>query len=345
MRELSYGKFSLRAHQRLLDSQGPTDCQFELTFGCDYRCRHCFTTCFDRKDMLKKELGTMEVLAVLEKMRAEGILWLCLTGGDPLFRPDFPDIYAASRRMGFVTTVFTNGYRVDHAMAGLWKRMPPFAVEMTVNAASEGLYDRISGVPGSFSRVLRALDLLREADVPVKLKMQVTTENVRELPLVRAWARERGLALKPNFLLHPRLDGDQAPCSLRVPLPGDASRAENSLACGPGVGSKAVRADGKAPLLFPCALGSGSRWHVDPYGNGFMCCLLRKPRFDLLTKSLAKARREIMDQARDLRYRGKAACPSCSRRGRCVSCPGLAFLEARDPEAVVPYYCGLAGSR
>lgn len=329
MKETSYKEFSRAAHHKNLDSGKPTDCQFELTFGCDYRCPHCYASCYNQKTFLKKELKTNAVKIILAKMRRAGVLWLCLTGGDPLTRDDFSEVYAHAKRLGFIITVFTNGFRVAPGLIRSWQKAPPFLVEVTLNAASERLYDKISGYSGSFHRVSRALDLLQSASMSVKLKMQVTQENQHELPAVRALARKRRLPLEPSFLLHPRLDGDQAPCRLRPSLPLRSF-------------SKQPHRGTKKPLLFPCAIDSAARLLVDPYGYGFLCCFLRHPKYDLKRVSVARAREAALDYVRSKHYQAAAVCPSCPWRAHCVCCPGLAYLETKNVEAVVPYYCQLA---
>lgn len=343
MREISYREFSRVAHDANIGAGRPTDCQFELTFGCDYRCPHCYTSCYNRKSLLKKELKTEEVKSILVKMRRAGVLWLCLTGGDPLSRADFGDIYSFARRQGFIITVFTNGFRVTPDIVRLWRGAPPFLIEMTLNAASEKLYDGISGCRGSFSRVMRGLDFLQDALLAVKLKMQVTRDNLGELPAVRVLARQRRLSLEPSFLIHPRLDADRAPCRLRAPLPASSFSAQQRIFPSESCHlSRVTSQSRRKPLLFPCAIDSGARLYVDPYGSGFLCCFLRKPKYSLLRLSVARVRKAALDFARQRRYRGEAVCPSCERRADCVACPGLAYLETGDPEAVVAYYCRLA---
>ena len=40
---------------------------------------------------------------------AAGCLWLLITGGEPLIRPDFLDVYTHAKRKGLIITLFTNG--------------------------------------------------------------------------------------------------------------------------------------------------------------------------------------------------------------------------------------------
>ena len=43
------------------------------------------------------------------EIKEAGCLYLLLTGGEPLLREDFPEIYTFAKHNGFLVTVFTNG--------------------------------------------------------------------------------------------------------------------------------------------------------------------------------------------------------------------------------------------
>ena len=97
MREQEYKDFSLRVHMK--GTRRPIVGQFELTHRCNLRCRHCYIV----NNHQKRELTYVELCRIFDEVHAEGCLWLCLTGGDPLLREDFQDIYRYAYRKGFIT--------------------------------------------------------------------------------------------------------------------------------------------------------------------------------------------------------------------------------------------------
>ncbi|GAF88367.1 unnamed protein product, partial [marine sediment metagenome] len=117
MREIQYKTFSLRTHKINWLLKRPNVCQFELTFGCNLHCKHCYTDCYNKPAYLKKELKTREVKFILDKVYKAGVIWLCFTGGDPLTRKDFLDIYSDAKDKGFIITLFTNGYSMTEEIA------------------------------------------------------------------------------------------------------------------------------------------------------------------------------------------------------------------------------------
>ena len=56
-------------------------------------------------------------------VRRRRTLWLTLTGGEPLLRPDFCDIYAYAHGLGLVLTVYTNATLITERHLELWRTL------------------------------------------------------------------------------------------------------------------------------------------------------------------------------------------------------------------------------
>jgi MoaA/NifB/PqqE/SkfB family radical SAM enzyme len=214
-------------------------------------------------------------------------------------------------------------------------RLPPFAVEITLNAVTEDLYERISGCPGSFRKVMAAIGLLQVAHVHLRLKTQVTRENTGEVARIRAFARSRGLPWESSSLLYPRLDGDLGPAASRV----DPRQA---LGQGPECAAAPNRPGETAAELFPCVLKSGQGIYIDPYGFGFLCRLLRRPRYELLRTSVERARSASLACFARARFKSDSRCRSCGLKEWCPWCPGFAYLETGSREKPIAYCCQIA---
>jgi radical SAM protein with 4Fe4S-binding SPASM domain len=333
MKDIAYKKFSFNRHVANIGQGRPSLCQFEVTYRCGLHCTHCLTSCYNKPVYRKTELSVRQIELLFDRLRNAGVLWLCLTGGDPMARPDFPAIYQAARERGFLVTIFTSAFHLTPKIIDLLRRHPPFSVEVTMNAATFGVYDAVVSVKGAYARVKKNLRSLEAAGLPVKIKMQVTRQTIAGLTTVRRFARERGWAFDPSALLYPRLNGDPAPCSLRIsPLMMRSRRG-------------AARRGG-CTVLFGCAATGGDGFYVDPSGNLFLCPLIRTDRINLLEQGIAaavgRARRSLETQ----HFSRNAACRTCgSLHEDCVWCPGQAFLEAGDMEAPLPYYCATVGKR
>ncbi len=342
MKEILYKTFSMRAHLRNIELKVPNTCQLELTFRCGLRCRHCYSDCYNKPSFTRRELKTQEVKNNLDKIYSAGVIWLCLTGGDPLARADFPDIYGYAKDKGFIVTVFTNGYSLTKEILDVFEKKPPFVIEMTLNAAKKGLYEKISGRQGSFELVMKAIRLLRQRGLALKVKTLVTRDNVMELKAIERSILGLKLKFLPEFVLYPRLNGDPAPCSLRVPVKKLLSlHGKKSLA------DEVCRSPGKRITsrqhgFYSCAVEGGDGFYLDPYGNMFLCPLIREPKYNIATTDVREAFGRLLLSARNAKFLTDSKCGICGLREKCLWCPGKAFLESKDKEYPIEYYCRLA---
>jgi radical SAM protein with 4Fe4S-binding SPASM domain len=351
MREIQYQSFSLKTHQQNWSMKKTNVCQFELTFACGLHCKHCYTDCYNKPRYLKKELTTREVKLILDKAKQAGVIWLCFTGGDPLTRKDFLDLYAYAKDKGFIITIFTNGYSMTSKIAGYLKKKSPFAIEITLNAAQKDSYEKISQVKGSFEKAKAGINLILKAKLPLKIKTQITQDNLKAADKIKQFIEGLGLPFRPDFDLHARLNGDLAPCNLRIPpeefFPSHGKKQPEDdvdkqiSACRPQVLSRLKNRKPQA-YLFNCAIGGGDGIQVDPYGNLFACKLIRKPAFNLLKADIEEVRNKLLVLVRNKQFATDSRCNGCDLRGSCHWCPGRAYVEKGNPESPIEYYCKLS---
>lgn len=66
----------------------------ELTPRCNNNCVHCYINkpATDAK-VQARELTFQHIKAIIDEAASLGVLWVLLSGGEPLLRPDFKDIY------------------------------------------------------------------------------------------------------------------------------------------------------------------------------------------------------------------------------------------------------------
>ncbi len=342
MRELGYKRFSENTHARGQQSGQRLSCQFELTFACGLHCRHCYSDCYNQPEFIKKELDTARIKLLVNKIRRQGVIWLCFTGGDPLIREDFGEIYAYAKQKGFTVAVFTSGYSLNKETIEIFKRLPPFVIELTLNAVEENFFERISGVKGSFQRVMGAVSILRKEKLPLKIKTMVTRDNIGHVGKIKKFLARHGLDFYPDFHLFARLNGDLTPCKLRVPpamlLRQDGRKPKITDVC-----------SGKTPSiikqneLFQCVVRSTDGFRVDPYGNLFLCHGLRNGGYsvNILKQPINLAFQRLKPLLSTREFLTDSRCAVCSVRYDCLNCPGRAYLETRDMESPSEYYCEL----
>lgn len=340
MPELEYRDFSEGFHERMADKNKPINGQFELTFGCGLRCVYCYSDCYNNPKDIKRELTFREVCNILDQIADLGCLWLCFTGGDPLTRPDFLDIYAYAKGKGFVITLFTNGTLFTPDLVDYFKEYPPFSIEITLNAVTQETYERISQVPGSFVRALRGIELILERRLPLKLKTHVLSLNYHELGKIKSYVQDLGMEFRIDPRIYPRLDGSPKPCKYRL-SPEEIIdllyQHEDSYPQGDSGERPVIPSDS----LFRCSQGLYS-FYISPYGELIFCNLLRSPSYDLKRGSFKEGFYRLYPEIRQAKYKSASPCRGCRIYHLCWQCPAKATLENEDPEKPIEYFCRLA---
>lgn len=346
MEELQYKDFSLKTHQKNWHLKRPNFCQFELTFKCDFHCKYCYSGCFNRSEFIKKELSTKQVKFILDKLYEAGVIWLCFTGGDPLTRKDFLEIYDYAKQKGFIISVFTTAYSIDEGAVKYLREKPPFAIEITLNSIRKNTFETISARKETFDKSMYGIRLLAENKIPLKIKTMIIEDNKEELFEVKEFVESLGLSFRPDANIHARLDADVSACSLRIRpervLEMDRLLCSTSLSFeqgNDGFQCKQEIRDNKYP--FRCAAGSGDGIMIDPYGEMFFCCCLRKSSFSVFEYEIEDVQK-LFFSMRQRTFEKDSRCRYCQLVDICNSCPGKAYLETGDLEVPVEWSCELA---
>ena len=317
------------------------------------RCVHCFAKhLVSRPQNESGELNAERILALLSEAATLGCLKLTLSGGDPLMRKDFAEIYAGARRLGMVVTVFTNATLVTQAHVDLFREYPPKMVEVSLYGATRDTYERVTRVPGSYDKALRGIDLLLGQGVAVGLKTMILTENAGEIPAIGSFASDLGLRFRLDPVVTPGLDGDCSLLSHRVEpdlaarlqlsRDGDIERLKKQHERFEARRGK--RPPDPAGVDVRCGAGV-SVFHLDPGGWMRPCIMIRGIAHNAADQGFADAWRRTT-RAIDATVTGRLSpCAGCEDLFLCGFCPGLFDLEGSYPTGGSEYVCRLGRSR
>lgn len=345
--QLNYGEFGQRLRQKIAGQRFPVKGSLELTFRCNLHCQHCYLAHRQQSLPGRGELTLPEIQRILDEVVDEGCLWFLLTGGEPLVRRDFKDVYLYAKRKGLLLTLFTNGTLLTPPLADFLAEWRPLSVEITLYGYTQETYERVTGVPGSHARCMRGIELLLERGIDLKLKTMLMTLNRSELWDMKAYAHSLGVDFRFDPMLNAVLDGSRAPLSLRLPpeevLEFDLADADKVRQwqdfCNRYDG---VRVD--PDYLYVCGAGV-HLFHIDPYGQLSLCMLSRAQSYDLRQGAFAEGWRDYL---REVRYQpplGDYPCNRCELITLCGQCPGWGQMENNDPQGPVDYLCQVAHLR
>jgi MoaA/NifB/PqqE/SkfB family radical SAM enzyme len=268
--------------ERAIAGRIPLNGSIAMTHRCHLRCVHCYLG--DERQSLSRadEQDTAFWRSVIDQVTEAGCLNLLITGGEPLLRSDFAELYARAARRGMLVTVFTNATLVDARIVELFGELTPDLVEVTLYGASREVYERVTGVPGSYERCLAGVDALRDRGISVGLKTMVLQENRHEVSAMRTMAEARGVPFRLDAALFPCRDGCSSPLDHRIP-PAEAVALEMEDKV---LLQKTVdhfrETQGLPPddRLFACMAGL-TGFHVDPQGLLLPCLMVATHAFDL----------------------------------------------------------------
>lgn len=347
MEKLQRGLFFLRLHKK--KKHFPLIGHIELTYRCGLKCIHCYCKGSESKD---RELSSGDWKKIIDVLQKEGCLNLCFTGGDPLVRKDFLETYAYAKAKGFIITLFTNGQALSPKIINYLVKSPPYSIEITLNGITQKTYESITQTPGSFLKVMRSINMLKERKLPFILKSNCLKQNKDEIGRIKAFTQ----ALFPNLprnkylfkydlMISPRYNRDKTPCDYRLSFeemeevkkqdPDIWKEYQESLDCKwPGLTRN-------RRFLYQCSAWM-QQFFINPYGYLKFCGFSDKFSVNLKTATFRKCFYEIFPGLLDEKFKTDSKCKNCKLRPICHSCPGRAYLETGNEEDPIPYYCELA---
>jgi len=337
----------VRKDQMAGDRPMPWFASLELTERCNLCCVHCYVNQPAGDDGIRRREMTLdEWQRVLDQVANAGTLWLLVTGGEPLLYAGFRDWYLYAKRKGFHLILFTNGTLLTPELADLLAEYPPWETEITLYGATAETYERVTGVPGSYDRCRRGIDLLLERGLALNLKTMALTLNARELPAMQRLADDLGVRFRYDPVIQSRLDGDHRPLACRLSpeeiVALERKDAQRIQQWQEFCGQSWVPADRKS--LFKCGAGLHI-FHLDPYAGLYPCLMARWLRYDLRAGSVEEAVRGFLPAVRRMATTRGELCAECDQLILCQNCPAWAYREVGDPEAPEPFRCRLAHLR
>ena len=345
MRTQRYGTFLQEIDRRSLAARVPVSGSIEVSRRCPLSCVQCYN-CLPMDDgaARSRELSLAEHRRILDEIADAGCLWLLYTGGEIFARPDFLDIYTHAKRNGLLLTLFTNGTLITPRIADHLAQYRPLGVEVTLYGASPTTYERVTGVPGSYARCLRGIELLLERKLPLKLKTLGLSLNRHELGEMRGLAERLGVSFAFDAEISPRIDCSPEPLGVRL-APADVVALDlqdaermNEWRRLAARHSEQGSAGPMPEQLYDCGAGLLS-FAIDPEGMLTLCVISHRDRYDLRRGSFREGWDRFLLEVRSRTTTRRTRCLECGLRWMCGSCPATGHLETGDPEGPVEFLC------
>ncbi|MBI4614317.1 MAG: radical SAM protein [Planctomycetes bacterium] len=325
LRTMDYAEVVQKTKHDIMRERIPFAVMVELTHRCNLRCVHCYCP---PTAPAKGELTLAEWETIFDKLAEAGTIQVALTGGDPLLRRDFSEIYLAAKKRGFLVIVFTNATLITDPILELFSTHRPRRLEVSLYGRSEAVYTAVTQVQGAHRHCYEIVRRLVERGIPLELKTVAMTLTKDEVYEMKAFAAEIGVPFHFDGRIHPRIDGSFKPLRYRLP-PKELAELEASSPEGLHALAEnyefAPRYDKGNESVFQCGAGLLTAT-VDPYGRLHLCIVLRKPGFDLLHGDFQDVWQGPVRALRDVK-RAPGGMTRPNQNAWAERCPGLSYLE------------------
>ncbi len=161
--------------------------QWMVTQRCPLSCEHCLAA----GDEPLEDMPRARAARLIEEVAEMSMPEFLLTGGEPLARPDLPDIIDVLRANG-VRWSLNTALMPDRRVRGAMEKWPPGFVAVSVDGPEE-VHDAFRGRPGTFRRAMEAVGYFADlAPGAVAAGTTVTTRNFEYLPVTFGLVMESG---------------------------------------------------------------------------------------------------------------------------------------------------------
>lgn len=333
----------------------PLSGTFELTSRCNFDCKMCYIHRRAHDSAaLSGEKNAKWWLSLAEECCKEGMLLLLLTGGEPLLRPDFREIYEGCRKQGLMVSINTNGSLLDKKMVDFLAKDPPARVNLTLYGASRETYGALCGQPEAYDRVIHAILALKEAGVLLKLNYSITPQNRHDAQKIYAFARQHELALQAaSYMFPPVRACEQGSCTSERLTPGQAALEKmnydrsrfspeelrerwEKLLDGKNVPDPQQECQELPTERIRCRAGSCTFWTTWD-GKLRPCGMMTQPEAELVPGDFHAAWQRIRTLREEIMVPAK--CTACKMRNACDQCPALCWAETGSFTGVPDYMC------
>ncbi|MFF7990307.1 radical SAM protein [Kitasatospora xanthocidica] len=287
---------------------GHSRASWEINLGCDYDCEHCYLG--EKRFAGLPDEGKFRMLHTL---RDAGVLWLQITGGEPLIDPGFIPSYRLAHELGMMVEILSNGSRLGHAKTlEALTALRPYRISLSVYGATAETYDGLTRRRGSFKRFSKGLAAGVEAGLPLDLSLIITSGNAHEQQRMRDWAGELALPYREYTHMSPTIYG------------GAESLPSQSVA------HLTTREPFKG-----CNAGH-TFLHVDPHGLASICKVGRDEQINLMAEGVHGLSR--LGAIADRLMLRTGGCSGCQLSESCSVCRPLA-KRYQGAKAPLKSYC------
>lgn len=325
---------------------------FELTARCNFNCPMCYVHMTDQQVKESgKELTANQWLKLAKEARDMGMVFVLLTGGEPLVRKDFFEIYHGMKEMGLLISINSNGSMLRGEILEKFLQDPPLRFNISLYGGSNETYRNMCGIP-AYDTVKENIRALKNAGVDVSLNLSITSFNCNDLEQIYKDATELDVNVRASSYMYPpiRINGEQYGCGNRMSAKDAAKfsvnwgriRFSDEEFCHRARNMQKIVEQERegCPVEIgegvSCRAGSTSFW-VTWDGRMLPCGMMTTPIVYPVTQGFASAWQELRQKTSQIRT--PSECVNCDHKDICGVCAAVCFTETGKFDSVPCYIC------
>ncbi|WP_225434189.1 radical SAM/SPASM domain-containing protein [Peribacillus tepidiphilus] len=180
---------------------GPRLIFWELTEGCNLKCIHCRATA--QPERSPDELTTEKAFQVIDQIADFAKPILILTGGEPLYRPDFFEIAHYANDRGITLAMASNGTLITEEIARKIKDSGIKRVAISFDGPDSSIHDQFRGLEGSFEQALSGARHVKNQGLELQFNTTITTHNVDHIEKMIELSKRMNVDALHLFMLVP----------------------------------------------------------------------------------------------------------------------------------------------
>lgn len=239
-------------------------------------------------------------------------------------KKDFVEIYRYAAQKGFQISILTNGIRLaDKDIQDLLTEYPPVGCVISLHALDDAVFEQVSGLPGSFKKVMAGIEFLRKIKVTYTFKIVITKINFQHIEKIKKYCNRHSIRYELTPYICNSLSGKRGENVNKIRLePNEANnflfqedyrRAFEEMEKELGGLNRKFK---KKRTKFNCTLVHHTIW-LDPLGNTFICAMFRDlPRCNIFQDPMTKIFEKHLETVKNYEVR-PPECLKCKHLKEC----------------------------
>jgi len=154
---------------------------WNMTRRCNLRCVHCYSQ--SQNKIYAGELTTQEGKALIDDLAVFSCPVILFSGGEPLMRPDLPELVRHATNRGIRAVISTNGTLITNDFAKTFKEFGLSYVGVSLDGLRE-THDHFRGVAGAFDEAMKGIRTCLAEGIKVGIRFTINRRNAADIPAI-----------------------------------------------------------------------------------------------------------------------------------------------------------------